>query len=189
MTISKQEAARVLQEIDTAQQRTSTMLGYRAAAPYCLLWGCIRLLANLSTEFVPALAHIWNVLTPVGILLSMWIMHRQVQPSRTGLLNDGKASRWRYALAWLIIIGFITATIFIMHPINARQMNAFISFFWAFLYALIGLWTGWRIVAIGIATAATVLIGYTFITAHFNLWMALAVDSLLILGSLWLRKV
>jgi hypothetical protein len=74
MTISKQDALQALRDVDTATQRTHTLLGYRNAAPYCLLWGCIRFSANLVTEFVPALTRdIWNLLTVVGIAWSLWL--------------------------------------------------------------------------------------------------------------------
>jgi hypothetical protein len=91
--------------------------------------------------------------------------------------------------AWLIISGFIVATLLLLPPHEPRQVNAFISLFWAFMYALAGLWAGWRILVIGLLTAGSVLIGFFYITSHFNLWMALAADSLLILGAFWLRKV
>jgi hypothetical protein len=191
MAISKDEAAQALQDIDTVQQRTQTMLGYRNAAPYCLLWGCIRLVANLTTEFLPGMERsIWNLLTPLGIIASIWLaIYQSKQRSCNSPATRSCFTQWRWAAAWLVITGFITATLTILAPHNGHQINAFISLFWAFLYALIGLWAGGRILTIGVLSAVTVLIGYFAISNHFYLWMALAVDSLLILGSFWLRKV
>lgn len=191
MAISKEEAAQALRDIDSVRQRTHTMLSYRNAAPYCLLWGCIRVVANLTIEFAPALErYIWNLLTPLGFVLSMWlVIHQARQRKTTDPALNGWTQEWRHGAAWLIISGFIVATLTVLPPHDGRQINAFISLFWAFLYALIGLWAGWRILTIGLLSAATVLVGYFAITAHFYLWMALAVDSLLILGGLWLRKV
>jgi hypothetical protein len=190
MVISKHEAAQALQDINAAQQRTHTMLGYRNAAPYCLLWGCIRFTANFTTELLPTVERsIWNVMTPLGFIASIWLLKQARQRACVTPAEQGWKQQWRMAIAWLLISGFIAATLMILAPHSGHQINAFISLFWAFLYALVGLWTGWRILVIGLLTATTVLIGYFGVINHFYLWMALAVDSLLIVGGLWLRKV
>ena len=77
----------------------------------------------------------------------------------------------------------------LLGPFSARQNNAFISVTWAFVYMATGAFIGWRIFAIGLVTAIAVVLGYSFVHSHFQLWMALVGGGSLIAGGLWLRKI
>lgn len=184
MVVNKHEAAQALRDIDSARQRIQSMQHYRAAAPYFLIWGCIYLLANCITSFSPVLGvRAWRVLAIVGWLLSIGLnayTARQRSANRLG---------WQIGATWLLIFGFFAGSFAVLPHLDARQGNAFISLFWAFLYAVMGLWTGWRILTVGILTAASILVGYFMITSFYFLWMGLVTGGLLILGGLWLRKV
>ena len=184
MVVSKHEAAQALQDIDTAQQRTQTMLRYRAAAPHFLIWGGIWLVANCITAFRPALGGTaWRTLVIVGSITSIWLSIRSVKQRAT--CQQG----WQIGAAWCAILVFFVASFAVLPHLNGKQANAYISLFWAFIYVLMGIWSGWRILVVGILTTASILVGYFMITTHYFLWMGLVTGSLLMLGGLWLRKV
>jgi hypothetical protein len=50
-----------------------------------------------------------------------------------------------------------------------------------------GIWIGWRLFAIGLFTAAMILIGYFYIGGWYDLWMGVFAGGSLIAGGLWLR--
>ncbi len=86
---------------------------------------------------------------------------------------------WAYFPAMLLIVG----------PLSPRQVNAFISLFWALTYMVAGAWIGLRLTIIGAVTAVAIVVGYVFVKEHFPLWMAVFGGGSLILAGLWLRKI
>ena len=88
------------------------------------------------------------------------------------------------AIAW----GFFVSIICVTAPLNGRQVDAFISLFFAFAYAIGGVWGGWRLIAIGGTAAAAILFGYFALDHYFYLWMAVVGGGALFAGGLWLRK-
>lgn len=192
MLLSKDEATQALQDIDAAQQRTYAMQCYRNAAPYFVLWGCVWLLANSLTELRPDHGgNIWRALTLLGSAITVWLIVRSAR-QHSATVSSRSLARKRsrqLGVTWLVIIGYFIANSAVLPHLDAKQGNAYISLFWAFIYVLMGVWMGWRIFTVGILTAASILIGYFMITTHYFLWMGLVTGSLLILGGLWLRKV
>jgi hypothetical protein len=189
--INKDEAATALSDIADASYKAESMQRYQRSAPYFLLWGGIWMLANCLTDLAPAWAgSSWNVLVILGAGITIWLSTRTVQQyaepmsrQTTGLRN------WKYGATWLLIFAYFIANFSFLPHLNGKQGNAYISMFWAFIYAFVGVWTGWRIFVIGLLTAASILIGYFWINTHYFLWMGLVSGSLLMLGGVWLRKV
>jgi hypothetical protein len=56
------------------------------------------------------------------------------------------------------------------------------------IYTVVGLWFGLAFVVIGVGVTVLTLIGYFFIGAWFEPWMALVNGGGLILGGLWMRR-
>jgi len=194
MVISRDEAARALSEIDGANKRASTMQHYRHLAPHLILWGFIWLVANSITELRPDIAPaVWNGLSWSGALLSMWIgyrsKHRQSHPFATTSAEAHRERGLRILLTMMTILGFFIATFCILPSLDMKQTNAYISLFWGAYYMIIGIWTGWRMLVVGILTAASILFAYFGLPEHYFLWMGLVTGSLLILGGIWLRKI
>lgn len=192
MTISKGEAAQALSDIEGARLRTQSMQVYRRAAPYFVLWGCIWVLANCLVYLAPAhAAQSWGYLSVTGVALTLWLSIRAVRRGAAAAERpvSTKSHYWQIMAAWLVVLGYFIANFALLPHLNGRQGNAFISMFWAFLYAFLGIYLGWRLLAIGLATALSILIGYFLITSYYFLWMGLVSGSLLIMGGLWLRKV
>ncbi len=67
MSLSPQDAAAALHDIQAAERRSATLHGYRQGAPHLILWGVLWALGYGQTDLRPAYAQtIWAVVTPIG---------------------------------------------------------------------------------------------------------------------------
>ncbi len=193
MNVTRDEANRALDEIGRAGNRMSRLSTYAEIAPMILLWGVIWLVANLVTEFRPEFsARIWQACILIGSPLTLYFTVRRARRSGARIRQAGgdpKALGNQFALLGAAALGFVVSILVVVGPLNNRQYDAFFSLFFAFAYAIGGVWGGWRLVAIGAAAAAAILFGYLVLTEHFYLWMGLVSGGALILGGLWLRKI
>ncbi len=193
MTLSQDEAARALEEIGQAGQRMSRLTGYADAAPAFMLWGAVWLVANLVSQYRPGwsgLAWLAGIAVGVGGTLVFTLRRtrrKQATAPRPG--GDARSVGLRFALLGLAIFGFFASVFTVLGPLQARQADAFISLVFAFAYVMVGVWAGWRVMAIGVVTVAAILFGYLELTRHFFLWMGLVGGGALIAGGLWLRKI
>lgn len=194
MVISKEEAVKALSDIDSAKRRTHSMQLYRHLAPHLVLWGFIWLVANCVTELSPQnAAAVWNGLTWAGAITSMWIGYRSryyhLADKCAGETHMNRERGLRILGTSLVTLGFFISVFTILPQLNPKQINAFISLFWGAYYAIIGIWTGLRMLAVGVLITLSILIAYFVIPDHYFLWMGLVTGSLLILGGAWLRRV
>jgi hypothetical protein len=177
--ISPQDATATLRDIDDAHARSVTLRGYQRTAPHFLIWGIIWAVGYGLSDGLPRHANaIWAVLVPIGIAAGLVAM------------RGGKSkAAWRYGAVALAVLAFFAAAFFVMAPVNGRQISAFIPLLVALLYVLCGIFRGSRYVVAGIVVAAATLIGFVFLTQHFQLWMAVVGGGALILAGAWLRRV
>ena len=193
MNVTRDEAAQALDEIGRAGGKVRRLSFYADMAPNFILWGVIWLVANLVTEFRPDLSgRAWTVGTLIiGAPLTLYFTIRHARRSGARMRQAGvdpKQLGSKYALLGVIAWAFFASIIAVTAPLNARQVDAFISLFFAFAYAIGGVWGGWRLIAIGGTAAAGILFGYFFLEQHFYLWMGLVGGGALFAGGLWLRK-
>jgi hypothetical protein len=191
MDIKKDEAALSLAAIDAAGARSTQLQRYRRFAPFLILWGAIWLLANSVSDLAPAQSGtIWLVLTLLGSTASCWLAWRQ-----HAAVDEGSTPRtrldqtWRWILCLLVIIAFQVTAIAVLPPSDNRQQDTFFSMFWTFLYMAVGVWTGWRLFAIGLAATLLILLGYYGVHSHYFLYMGCISGGALIAGGLWLRRL
>lgn len=192
MTLSKEDAALALDEIGAARARMATLKGYSEAAVHLIIWGLVWMVANTVTDLAPPYGGTaWLACIAVGTLASALKGGTRLRKASQGLGTRvvARPQTWRFGHNFLVIFGFFAALFFVIGPISGRQGNALISLFWCFAYMLTGVWTGWRIFAIGAVTAAATLFGFVALKEHFSLWMGLVGGGSLILGGLWLRRV
>jgi len=83
-----------------------------------------------------------------------------------------------FGILWSIVLGHFTP----------RQLGVFWPTYFMMIYTIVGLWVGPAFVAIGLGITALTLIGYFFVGAWFDLWMAVFNGGGLILGGLWMRR-
>ena len=191
MTISRDDAAQALGEIDAARGRTMTLTRYRRSAPHFMLWGLIWMGANTVTEFAPRAANLfWAAATLFGIVGANVIVALQRRERRGAGEAAGRPVRTmgKTVIFFLVIVAFFVAEFTVLGPMGSRMSDAYISLFWAFVYMAVGVWAGWRIFVIGLATAALILVGYFTLTQYYFLWMAVVGGGSLFAGGLWLRR-
>jgi hypothetical protein len=183
MSLSPQDAAAALHDIQAAERRSATLHGYRQGAPHLILLGVLWALGYGQTDLRPAYAQtIWAVVTPIGIVAGFVIL----RAARSG---EKRIDAWRYGAVAATLCAFFFATFYVMAPVSGRQVGAFIPLFVATVYALASVWLGWRYAIAGIAVAILTLAGFALLRQHFPLWMAVVGGGALILAGLWLRRV
>jgi hypothetical protein len=182
--ISPEQAAEALQQAAAAEKRSSQAYMYQRFAPYLFLWGAIWIVGYGATDLAPR----WSGWTWIGLILvalaiSMAI-GRNADPARLG-----PRSNWRYALFFTAAWAFFASTYAIMAPVSGMQQGAFPPLVVAFLYILLGLWTGPRLAIAGLAVGALTLGGFFYLPQHFLLWEAFVGGGALILAGIWFRRV
>lgn len=191
MNIGKDEAALALAAIDAAGARSAQLQRYRRFAPFLILWGVIWLLANSVSDLAPTHASaVWLTLTLLGATASFWLGRRQHSAITESKIPGSRLDHgWRWILCFLVAVAFLMAAIAVLPPADGRQQDTFFSMFWTFLYMAIGVWTGWRLFAIGLAATLLILLGYYGVQSHYFLYMGCVSGGALIAGGLWLRRL
>jgi hypothetical protein len=179
MSVSRQDAAAALRDIEDTQARSETLREYQHAAPYFIIWGILWAVGYGLSDVFPRHANaVWAVLVPIGLVAGFFVS-RGRKP----------ANALRYGASALAVFAFMAATFLVMAPVGGRQIGAFIPLFVALIYVLRGIWGGLRYVVAGVAIAALTLGGFVFLSSHFSLWMAAVGGGALILAGLWMRRV
>ncbi|MDZ7939195.1 MAG: hypothetical protein U5M53_13340 [Rhodoferax sp.] len=182
MTITPEQAGEALQSIEDTGRHSARLYRYRLASPYFLLWGLGWALAYTLTHFFPKHAGASWLAVDVAGLAGSWLLMR-ARPS-----TARHHGAWRLMGAGLVLVGFVAASMAVLQPTSGRQISTFVTLVLAAAYALVGLWAGWRLVAIGALVAGVSLIAYFWIGTYFNLWMAFAGGGGLVAVGVWLRK-
>lgn len=190
MTVTREEAAKALEEVSRASDRIVTLKGYNHGAPYFIIWGLVWLVANTFTQFWPAQYNLaWGPGVILGVIASTVtgvIQSRTIKPGAASSI-DARIGR-RIGMTAFVMFGFIACLTFIARPETSRDTNAMISIFFPFMYMGAGIWAGWRLFAIGLVTAAGIMAGYVWIEDYYALWMGMFAGGSLIAGGLWLRS-
>jgi hypothetical protein len=193
MTVDRDDAQQALEEIGRTQDRVGRVHSYADMAPFLIIWGAIWAFANLVTEIRPAWSNAaWLAGLVVGVPLTTFLgivqsRRRAARLQQAGA--DAKSFGMRSALSMAAILLFLASVLAVTGPVDARQANAAISLFWAFVYMGVGAWIGMRLVLIGAVTAVVILFAYFALDQHYYLVMGAAAGGSLILGGLWLRKI
>jgi len=178
MTLSPQDAAGALRDIEAAQARSAKLHGYARSSSQLLLWGVLWVIGYGLNDFFPAYSGaIWGTVVPIGMITGF-----------AALRGAGHEVGWRYGAVALTLLAFFAAVFLVLWPINPRQIAALIPLSVAAAYVIAGIWRGPRYVTTGIAVAALPLAGFFLLKQHFLLWMAGVGGAALILAGIWLRR-
>jgi hypothetical protein len=190
MNVTREEAAKALEDISKASDKIVELKGYNHGAPHFMIWGIVWLVANIITQFWPQQANwAWGPGVIIGMIASTVagvIQARMNKPGATSSM-DARIGR-RIGMTSGIVFVFIFCLIYIAKPETSRDINALISIFFPFMYMGAGIWAGWRLFAIGLVTAAGIMAGYIWIDEYYSLWMGLFGGGSLIASGLWLRS-
>lgn len=185
MTISKEDAAQALGEIDQARGRLHEATAYEHAAPFLVIWGLVWLVADLLTQFAPRFRLAWSVCVVAGIVASFAVgfaMGRKSLPAQAG-------SDWRQAATWFVVMAMVFSLFLVIPVTSDREVHSVFGLVFGFIYVIVGLWMGWRVAALGVALVALTLIGFYAVGAWYPLFMGVVAGGALILGGLWLRRL
>jgi hypothetical protein len=190
MNVTREEAAQALSDINRASGRVVELAGYHHGAPYFIIWGLVWLIANSVSQFWPTFQpYVWPGAVAGGFILSLILGVMQSRRTKPGTPRASFERRIgsRIGMTAGVAMAFILALLFIAQPQNADEGNAIVSIFFPFMYMAAGIWAGWRLFAIGLVTAAAILIGYFWMREYFDIWMGVFGGGSLIAGGIWLR--
>jgi hypothetical protein len=181
-SIDPREAASALSDIDFIARRVRQSTIYQISSRLTILWGLLVFAGNIASFVWPRSAgYVWLAVYAAGIAGSVGISASGY--SRTGV----RAVDVRMLLAYLLFVAFGLFVCWLGH-FTPRQLGTFWAIYFMLVYTITGLWVGNTFVAIGLGITALTLIGYFFVGAWFEPWMAVVNGGGLILGGLWMRR-
>lgn len=181
--IDSQQASEALAEINEIARRVRQSRIYDLASLLLMLWGVLTFAGYLVTYLTPRYAvYAWPAVYVAGIAGTVAIS--AFNRARSG----GRGFDLRMFAAFLLFVLFgVFVSIWLGH-FSPRQIGTFWPIYFMLFYTIAGLWVGRAFVAIGLSIIVLTLVGYFFIGAAFDLWMAFVNGGGLLLGGLWMRR-
>lgn len=185
MDLDRESAAASLSDVARAERRTFTALSYGRSGSTLILWGVATALGYVGTQFYEAFAgQIWAAVWCIGFAGTFLLLGR----SARGEAGGAGGVEWRVIAAQAALVVFGWVLIWILGPLDGRQMNAFWPLIFMLGYVFLGLWVGRFFILCGIGIGVLTVAGYWLSGPWFALWMAAVNGGALILGGLWLRR-
>lgn len=185
MDLDPGAAAASLREITRAEQHTMRAVVYDVSSAILLLWGVAVGAGYLGTQFHPErVGLIWPVVWGAGFVgtgLRLGLRARNSRPGAGVVIV-------KLLSAQLALFGFGALMLWLVGPLDGRQLNAFWPLIVMLGYMLAGLWVGAFFIVCAIIVVTLTIVGYLFSGPWFALWMAAANGGALIVGGLWLRR-
>lgn len=187
MEISSDQALEALGQVARTQHRLGVLRGYRHAAPYFFLWGCIWAVGFALTYLFPGRSNtLWMVLDLVGFGASALIARAQARQRAES--RSGWQGAVRLVAMAATFVGFLVATYAVLQPQSLAQFAVFPVLVIAAIYIGVGIWRGLRWWVAGLALAVLVLGAYFLQRPYLLLWLAGAGGGVLLLSGAWLRR-
>lgn len=186
-------ALAALAEADKSLRRSSALHAYRINAPMIIGWGLIIMATDLVLAFSrsPAVGNwAWPVASLTGTVLSALYFWRVGKgPVRPTESAGSRTAFWKMMGTWGCVFGFIAGVFVIFAPFDWRESHAFWGLLLALMYTCGGVWTGARLLVLGLVLAAVTFFAYFGLEGQpFLVFMGVATGGSMILGGLWLRK-
>ena len=191
MTVTRDDAAAALRNIDTAERRAQTAFGYRSGAPYLLLWGAVWIAAGAVGGLSPGNAGLgWLAADIAGLIGTAYLVATQARRcSADGPWGGARGGTVRFVAMAAILAAFIALTLSLFAPVSGVAVQTFIVLLVAAAYATLGCWFGLlRFAAVGTTLAVLAACAFHLAPAHAALVVPLTGGSALILAGLWMRR-
>ena len=190
MTVTRDDAAAALRNIDTAERRAQTAFGYRSGAPYLLLWGAVWIAAGAVGVLSPGNAGFgWLAADIAGLIGTAYLVAIQARRcSADGARGGERRGIIRFVAMAAILAAFIALTLSLFAPVSGVAVQTFIVLLVAAAYATLGCWFGLRFAAVGAGLAALAACAFHLAPAHAALVVPLLGGGALILAGLWMRR-
>jgi hypothetical protein len=181
--IDRQQASEALNDIQDIVRRVRQSTIYNLSGLMLMMWGVLTFAGYLVSYLLPRNAGYGWIAVHVAGIAGMVVISA-ANHARSGI----RTFDIRMFAAFLLFIAFgIFASVWLGH-FTPRQLGTFWPIYFMLFYTIAGLWVGRAFVAIGLSIIVLTLIGYFFIGAAFDLWMAFVNGGGLILGGLWMRR-
>ena len=186
MTVTRDDAASTLRDIDKAERRSLTLFQYSAGSPYLLLWGPLWIVAGVVWTLSPENAGLgWAAVDAVGLIGTAGLVF--VQSRRFGR-DGGRTGTYRFLGTAAVLAVFITLTLMTFAPISGVEVQTFIVLLVATAYGLVGCWFGLRFAVVGAALAGLAVAAFDHVPAHAAYIVPFLGGGALILAGLWMRR-
>ncbi|HEY5411056.1 MAG TPA: hypothetical protein VIJ94_10060 [Caulobacteraceae bacterium] len=180
MTVSPQDAARALKDVEQVAGRSSALRNYRAATPALILWGLVWIVVSVCCDRWPQHAGLlWGAGDLVGIVGTTVIGVR---------FTGSRPGRWRDLATAGVAIATAMAAVNLLQIRSVETLTALVALGVGGAYMAWGVWRGARFFVLGLIIAVVSLAAGLLHPPHFYLWIAGAGGGALILGGLWLRR-
>ncbi|HEY4077701.1 MAG TPA: hypothetical protein VGM26_12305 [Rhizomicrobium sp.] len=189
MSITPNEAAASLKEIERTGRRSASVRVYATSSPFLMMWGVIWMIGYGVSDLAPHYAdRVWIALLIAGVGGSALIgrIRAQAGNHHPGL---NRHAGLRFLACYMAFIVFVASTYALFGGARPEVQAAFIPMVVALSYTVWGIWIGVRFLVTGIVVAALTMGGFFFLHDHFLLWMAFVGGGSLVLAGLWLKKV
>lgn len=186
MTVTRNDAAAALHDVDSARRRSLALFQYGLASPFLLLWGVLWVVAGAIAALSPEYTGIgWIVIDTIGLAGTGVLI--DVQSRRHGETSGGNRL-YRCVATGAVVAAFVALTLLVFAPVSAVEGLTFITLVLAAAYAVAGCWAGGRYAAVG-AVLAVLAIGFFRLAPELvPIVVPFAGGGTLILGGLWMRS-
>ena len=185
MTVTRDDAASALRDIDRAERRSLTLFNYTAGSPYLLLWGPLWIVAGAVGALSPGNAGIgWAAVDAIGLIGTAYLV---VAQSRRFGEDGGRTGTYRFLAAAVVLAAFIALTLAVFAPVSGVEIQTFIVLLVAAAYALVGCWFGLRFAVVGAALSGLAVGALYHAPAHAAYIVPCLGGGALILAGLWMR--
>lgn len=185
MSIDPNDARTSLNDIAAVERLTHQAITYDHSSFQFMLWGALVFLGYLWTFLERDRARIgWIVVAAAGVSGSFALRRlRRNLSSRDSKLGE------RLGYGQLALIGFGSVLVWLLWPLNDRQLEAFWPTLVMFCHVLAGIWLGRFFLLSGLTVTALIVIGFIWIGHWYPLWLAVSVGGGLMASGLWLRRM
>lgn len=181
MAISRTDALAALHDVERAEARSLDARVYRTSGIQLVGWGVVWLIGYGLTGLRPNWADIvWPVLILAGVLFSFAVVRLRG--------GKGRSAGWRWAVNALSIVLFFGGSYAVFGVTSPAAEAAFPALVLAFVYAVVSGARFTRFLLIAAALFALTLIGFVYLRAVLDYWLAVVGGGALVLGGAWLMR-
>ena len=186
MTVTRNDAATALHEVDSARRHSLTLFQYRLASPFLLFWGVLWIVAGVVGALSPDNAGIgWLAVDIVGFAGTGVLIAAQ---SRRYGEGAGRSRLFRCTATGAVLVAFVALTLSVFAPVSGVEVLVLVTLVVAAMYVVAGCWTGGRYAVVGVVLAAVAVGLFHLAPGLVPLIVPFVGGGTLILGGLWMRS-
>ena len=187
MTVTRNDAATALHDVDSAGRHSLTLFQYGLASPFLLLWGVLWIVAGVVAALSPDNAGVGWLAVDIAGFAGTGILIA-IQSRRYGE-GAGRSQMFRCLATGAVAVAFVALTLFVFAPVSDVEVLMLITLVVAAAYVVAGCWAGGRYAAVGLVLAGVAIGLFRLAPGFVPLVVPFVGGGTLILGGLWMRSV